>query len=116
MLDQVVDVERAEHLGELALPFKRWHAAKVWRGENTQRGRYREFIQVDFDTVGTDSASADLEILLLMRESFLSLGLGGVKVHYAHRGVFNAFLSRLGLSGQSVEVLRAIERQRRNGA
>ncbi|OHD70232.1 MAG: histidine--tRNA ligase [Spirochaetes bacterium RBG_13_68_11] len=105
----------AAHLGELALPFKRWHAAKVWRGENTQRGRYREFVQVDFDTVGTDSASADLEILLLMRESFLSLGLGGVKVHYAHRGVFNAFLSRLGLAGQSVEVLRAIDKERKIG-
>jgi histidyl-tRNA synthetase len=105
----------ATHLGEIALPFKRWHAAKVWRGENTQRGRYREFIQVDFDTVGTDSASADLEILLLIRESFLSLGLGGVKVHYAHRGVFNTFLSRLGLAGQSVEVLRTIDKERKIG-
>jgi len=106
----------AAHLDEIPLPFKRWHAAKVWRGENTQRGRYREFVQVDFDTVGTDAASADLEILLLMRESFLGLGLGGVKVHYAHRGVFNAFLSRRGLAGQSVEVLRVIDKVRKIGA
>ena len=105
----------AAHLGELPLPFKRWHAAKVWRGENTQRGRYREFVQVDFDTVGTEAASADLEILLLMRESFLGLGLGGVKVHYAHRGVFNAFLARLGLSEKSVEVLRTIDKERKIG-
>jgi histidyl-tRNA synthetase len=105
----------AAHLGELPLPFKRWHAAKVWRGENTQRGRYREFVQVDFDTVGTEAASADLEILLLMRESFLGLGLGGVKVHYAHRGVFNAFLARLGLSQKSVEVLRTIDKERKIG-
>ena len=105
----------AAHLGELALPFKRWHAAKVWRGENTQRGRYREFMQVDFDTVGTDSASADLEILLLIRQSFLALGLGGVKVHYAHRGVFNAFLARLGLEASSVEVLRTIDKARKIG-
>jgi histidyl-tRNA synthetase len=105
----------AAHLGELPLPFKRWHAAKVWRGENTQRGRYREFVQVDFDTVGTEAASADLEILLVMRESFLGLGLGGVKVHYAHRGVFNAFLARLGLSEKSVEVLRTIDKERKIG-
>jgi histidyl-tRNA synthetase len=105
----------AAHLGEISLPFKRWHAAKVWRGENTQRGRYREFMQVDFDTVGTDSASADLEILLLIRESCLSLGLGGVKVHYAHRGVFNVFLARLGLSQMSVEVLRTIDKERKIG-
>ena len=105
----------AAHLGEIPLPFKRWHAAKVWRGENTQRGRYREFVQVDFDTVGTDAASADLEILLLMRDSFRGLGLGDVKVHYAHRGVFNAFLTRLGLAGRSVEVLRAIDKVRKIG-
>lgn len=105
----------AAHLAELSLPFKRWHAAKVWRGENTQRGRYREFVQVDFDTVGTDAASADLETLLLMRESFLSLGFGGVKVHYAHRGTFNAFLARLGLADRSAQVLRTVDKERKIG-
>ena len=45
----------AEHSHELAFPFKRYHIAKVWRGENTQRGRYREFVQCDFDIVGTES-------------------------------------------------------------
>src|SRR5512147_222899 len=63
----------AEHRHELYLPFKRYHIAKVWRGENTQRGRYREFYQCDFDTVGVDSASADLEILLLMGAGMRSL-------------------------------------------
>jgi histidyl-tRNA synthetase len=43
----------AQHLAELPLPFKRYHVAAVWRGENTQRGRYREFMQCDYDTIGT---------------------------------------------------------------
>ena len=30
----------AQHSGTLGLPFKRYHIASVWRGENTQRGRY----------------------------------------------------------------------------
>ncbi len=106
----------AAHLDEVGLPFRRWHAAKVWRGENTQRGRYREFMQVDFDVVGVDSASADLEILLLMRESLAALGMRAFTVRYAHRGVFNAFLARLGLQGKSVEVLRTIDKQRKIGA
>jgi histidyl-tRNA synthetase len=105
----------AAHITELPLPFRRWHAAKVWRGENTQRGRYREFMQVDFDVVGTDAASADLEILLLMRESMKSLGVEKFTIHYAHRGVFNAFLARLGLESRSVEVLRAIDKRRKVG-
>jgi histidyl-tRNA synthetase len=106
----------AAHLNEVGLPFRRWHAAKVWRGENTQRGRYREFMQVDFDVVGTDSSSADLEILLLMRESMRALGMERFSIHFAHRGVFNAFLGRLGLEAQSTEVLRVIDKQRKIGA
>src|SRR5271157_3404187 len=97
----------AAHLAETPLPFRRWHAAKVWRGENTQRGRYREFMQVDFDIVGTDSASADLEILLLMRDGLAALGVQRVSIRYAHRGVFNAFLAQRGLAPRSVDVLRA---------
>ena len=46
----------AQHIGQLGVPFKRYHIAKVWRGENTHRGRYREFMQCDFDTIGTESA------------------------------------------------------------
>jgi histidyl-tRNA synthetase len=105
----------AAHLAELGLPFRRWHAAKVWRGENTQRGRYREFMQVDFDVVGTDSASADLEILLLMRESMKRLGMEKSSIRFAHRGLFNAYLARLGLDARSAEVLRTIDKRRKIG-
>ena len=105
----------AAHITELPLPFRRWHAAKVWRGENTQRGRYREFMQVDFDVVGADAASADLEILLLMRECMRTLGMEKYAIHYAHRGVFNAFLARRGLESRSVDVLRAIDKRRKIG-
>lgn len=105
----------AAHLAEVGLPFRRWHAAKVWRGENTQRGRYREFMQVDFDIVGTDSASADLEILLLMKESLAALGMQSFSIRYAHRGVFNAFLAKRGIAHRSVDLLRAIDKQRKVG-
>ncbi|HVO38004.1 MAG TPA: histidine--tRNA ligase [Spirochaetia bacterium] len=105
----------ATHLSELPLPFRRWHAAKVWRGENTQRGRYREFVQVDFDIVGADSASADLEILLLMRQCMMTLGMERCMIHFAHRGVFNSFLDGLGIGEKSVDVLRAIDKDRKVG-
>ena len=80
----------AGHFHELYLPFKRYHIAKVFRGENTQRGRYREFTQCDFDTVGTDTGSADFEILLVMRQSFVNLGIEGVEIRFAHREIGRA--------------------------
>jgi len=100
----------AEHRAELAFPFKRYHIAKVWRGENTQRGRYREFTQCDFDTIGSDSAAADFEILLIMRNTLHAIANGAVIIRLNHRGIFNSFLSRLELSERTVDILRTVDK------
>ncbi|MCL2834431.1 MAG: histidine--tRNA ligase [Treponema sp.] len=100
----------AEHRAELPLPFKRYHIAKAWRGENTQRGRYREFIQCDFDIVGSPGPAADFEILLVLKNTLEPICGGGVKIHFNHRGLFNRFLARLGLTDKSVEVLRTVDK------
>jgi len=105
----------AAHVHELYLPFKRYHMAKVWRGENTQRGRYREFIQIDFDLVGVDSASADFEILTLMAESFRELGVPRVRIHVSHRELFNRFLAEQGQSDKYLPVLRIVDKLRKVG-
>ncbi|MDR1929785.1 MAG: histidine--tRNA ligase [Treponema sp.] len=104
----------AEHRSELTLPFKRYHIAKVWRGENTQRGRYREFTQCDFDIVGSNSAAADFEILLIMRNTFASLGADAL-IRINHRGLFNRFLTGLGAGEKSVEVLRCVDKLAKQG-
>ncbi|MFW5827411.1 MAG: histidine--tRNA ligase [Alkalispirochaeta sp.] len=105
----------ALHRNELYLPFKRYHISKVFRGENTQRGRYREFTQCDFDIVGTDSASADLEIITMMHHSFRQLHVPGVKIHVSHRGVFNRLLERYDVREHSEAVLRTVDKLRKVG-
>lgn len=100
----------AQHRDELYLPFKRYHISKAWRGENTQRGRYREFIQCDFDIVGVDSASADFEIMLMMQNSLATVGVNDVTIRFSHRGIFNRMLTTLCLSDKSVEVLRIVDK------
>jgi histidyl-tRNA synthetase len=103
----------AEHRSGLFLPFKRYHIAKVWRGENTQRGRYREFTQCDFDIVGSDGAAADFEILFLMQKTLGVLcGTGGktLTIRLNHRGLFNRLLDSLGAGNKSVEILRQIDK------
>jgi histidyl-tRNA synthetase len=105
----------AQHQSELALPFKRYHIDKVWRGENPQKGRYREFTQCDFDIVGVDSAEADFEILSMMDSSFKVMGVQDYQFCLAHRGLFNAFLSHLGVLQQSVEILRSVDKLRKIG-
>ncbi|MDR3303943.1 MAG: histidine--tRNA ligase [Treponema sp.] len=105
----------AEHRAELSLPFKRYHIAKVWRGENAQRGRYREFTQCDFDIVGSDSAAADFEILLMMRNTLLAIGAGDVTIRMNHRGLFNRFLGTLGAADKSVDILRTVDKRAKIG-
>jgi len=100
----------AEHSGELYLPFRRYHMAKVWRGENTQRGRYREFMQCDFDIVGVDTASADFDIVATIARSMTELGVPGATIRVNHRGIFNRFLERAGVADRSVEALRVVDK------
>ena len=100
----------AAHKAELNFPFKRYHIAKVWRGENTQRGRYREFTQCDFDIIGSSSAASDFEILHIMQKTLKSAAGGEVNIHINHRGLFNCFLSRLELLDKSVEILRTVDK------
>ena len=99
----------ALHKEELIFPFKRYHIAKVWRGENTQRGRYREFTQCDFDIIGSDSPAADFEILLMIRSTLQNLGVNA-HIHLNHRGLFNRFLSVVKALDKSVDVLRTVDK------
>lgn len=100
----------AQHKEELYFPFKRYHISKVWRGEKPQAGRYREFVQCDFDTVGSDSAVSDFETLSLMKAALSAIGVDEIKIHVNHRGIFNLFLKKLGLSEKSEDVLRAVDK------
>src|SRR6185295_17304095 len=99
----------AQHLAELGTPFKRYHIATVWRGENTQRGRYREFMQCDFDTVGTKSVAADIETALVIHDLFRALGFEGFTIHVNNRMVLNGLLERLGLRDKSASLLRSLD-------
>lgn len=98
------------NLDKLTVPFKRFHIAKVWRGENTQKGRYREFYQCDFDIVGVDTAAADLEILTMIYTSLKNIGVENFKIHLSSRLVFNRFLETLGIKDKLVDILRLVDK------
>ena len=100
----------AQHVHELGLPFKRYHIGAVWRGENTQRGRYREFMQCDFDTIGTKSVAADVETALVIHELLRAIGFERFTIHINNRQVLNGLLAKLGLAEKSTAILRSIDK------
>lgn len=60
---------------QIPIPFKRFQIQPAYRGENTQKGRYREFMQCDADIIGVSSPLADAEILAVVYEIYQELGL-----------------------------------------
>src|SRR5688572_30643876 len=106
----------AEHIGKLGTPFKRYHMGPAWRGENTQRGRYREFWQCDFDTIGTTSNAADIEVVLVIHDLMKALGIERFRIHINNRLVLNGVLEELGLAGQTKSVLIALDKLPKIGA
>ncbi len=100
----------AQHSNELGLPFKRYHIATVWRGENTQRGRYREFMQCDFDTIGSESIACDVEAALVIHELLLAIGFDDFRIHVNNRMLLTGLLERLDLVPRSAAVLRALDK------
>jgi histidyl-tRNA synthetase len=100
----------AQHINELGTPFKRYHIGPVWRGENTQRGRFREFVQCDFDTIGTRSVAADAETVLVVHDLLRLIGFERFTIRVNNRLVLAGLLESLGLEGQTTNLLRAIDK------
>jgi histidyl-tRNA synthetase len=80
--DQTVPLARViSQYPELPKPFKRYQIQSVWRAENTQKGRYREFLQCDADIIGDNfSPTADAEILSLIWSIYNKLGFKSFKL------------------------------------
>lgn len=101
----------AQHAGELNFPFRRYQIAKVFRGERSQKGRYREFYQCDIDIVGRDKLALDndAEIPAVIYEVFQSLGLSQLVIHMNNRRLLNGYMAHLGIQ-DSEEVLRTVDK------
>jgi histidyl-tRNA synthetase len=100
----------AQYIGKLGTPFKRYAMGPVWRGENTAHGRYREFWQCDFDTIGTTANASDIEVALVICDLMTALGFERFEVRINNRLLLNGLLEQLGLAGQTAACLRALDK------
>ncbi|MCI0637844.1 MAG: histidine--tRNA ligase [Gemmataceae bacterium] len=100
----------AMYVPKMGTPFKRYHLGPVWRGENTGQGRYREFWQCDFDTIGTTSNAADIEVVLVIHDLMHALEVERFTIHVNNRLVLNGVLEELGLAGKTKAVLIALDK------
>ena len=89
--DQTVPLARviSQYQDKLPLPFKRYQIQPVWRAENPQRGRFREFLQCDIDIVGSNSPYVDAEIIACISKCLDQLGFKTYKILINDRAIFN---------------------------
>src|SRR6185312_10200062 len=80
-------------------PFRRYQTGTVWRNEKPGPGRYREFTQFDADTVGTATASADAELLMMLADTLEALGIrrGGYIIKVNNRKLLDGVLEVAGI-------------------
>lgn len=107
----------AEHQKEITFPFRRYQIAKVYRGEKSQKGRYREFYQCDIDIVGADELSLnnDAELPSVIYNIFSELGIGDFVIKINNRKLINGLLDELNLKDKSVEIMRAVDKLSKAG-
>jgi len=111
---------------ELPRPFRRYQVGPVWRKEKPGPGRFREFYQMDFDSVGVPGMIADAEACCIIADTLEALGIarGDYIVRVNNRKILNGVLEKAGIisqisggepSQEALNVLRAIDKLERVG-
>ena len=103
-----------QHRNEITLPFKRYQIQPVWRADRPQRGRYREFYQCDVDVIGSNSILNEFELMLIMDQVFVELGLK-VVIKMNNRKVLAGIVEVIGQSQRMIEITVAIDKLEKAG-
>jgi histidyl-tRNA synthetase len=115
----------AQNFDKLPKPFRRYAFGPVYRNEKPGPGRFRQFMQFDADTVGTDNIAADAEICMLAADTLEALGItrGDYIIKVNSRKVLDGVLELAGVdlsdtsqTGKRLTVLRAMDKFDKFGA
>lgn len=102
----------AKNYGNLSFPFRRYQIGKVYRGERTQKGRFREFYQCDIDVIGDGELSIlnDAELPSVIYTVFKRLGFDNFTIRINNRKLLNGLFIEIGQEDNSTEILRIIDK------
>ena len=108
----------AANYGQLTFPFKRYQIGKVYRGERSQRGRFREFYQADIDIIGDGKLDIlnEAEIPAIIYKVFRGFGLNRFQIRVNNRKILTGFYSMLELAEKSGDIMRTVDKLDKIGA
>ena len=109
----------AHNRATLPDPFKAIQIGPVWRAERPQKGRFRQFIQCDIDTLGVASEIAEIELILATSSALVALGLEQPRIRLNDRRVLSAMASHCGVDfarhGEFFVILDKLDKIGREG-
>ena len=104
--DQTVPLARLiAQYPNIQKPFKRYQIQNAYRAENTQQGRFREFLQVDIDNVGSKSSLADAEIIACALKTYQKIGLGEAQMLINSRPLLFSLLNKAGVENEQLPLV-----------
>lgn len=93
----------ANNRQNLMLPFKAIQADRVYRAENSQKGRLREFVQCDIDIIGSKAPEAEIELILTTAEAIRKIGIGDFKIKINDRSLLRAVIEKIGFAEENFD-------------
>ncbi len=111
--DHTVPLARyiVEHESNLSFPFRVTQIGRNFRGERSQKGRFREFYQCDVDVIGRNDLSVnyDAQVIYTFYEALRSFVKAPVKIRINNRKFLNGILETLELSDKSADIYSIID-------
>jgi ATP phosphoribosyltransferase regulatory subunit len=99
-------------LRDLPLPLRFYYLTNVFRFEEPQAGRQREFYQAGLELIGAPGPEADAEMVTVVIEALQRVRLRGFQINLGQMAFFRAIVAELSLSPAQVEELKgAIDRK-----
>lgn len=99
-----------QHQNEIDFPFKRYQIQPVWRADNPQKGRFREFYQCDADVVGSKSLWQEVELIQLYDNVFNELNIAGVTIKINNRKILSGIAEVIGASDKLIDFTVALDK------
>lgn len=106
----------AQYQNDLAIPFKRYQIAPVWRADRPQKGRFREFTQCDIDVVGSNSLFADAEVMACVNAALKELGIPEVLIKINNRKFLDGLMKEAGIeTKKAANAIRILDKLEKTG-
>lgn len=97
----------ANNKEKLPNPFKALQIGSVWRADNPQKGRFRQFTQCDIDILGDETNLAEIELITatsdMLSRIFAEVGITDFTIHLNDRQILRAIAIYAGFAEESID-------------